>query len=433
MDAPAARQPGPQVRPRPVVVAPGHEPRVDRLEVVGDLGPAAPRRLRAQPRAQRRVGDRAGELGDEGRLVAGLEEQAAAAIVEGVLVDLQARGDGDGPRGGGAAQQAGRGREPLGGGDQDVGRAQQRVDVLLAGVGEAHPAAHGGAQRRRGRRAARGDDRRLPGQLGVERAQRAQEEAQGRALLLDVEQAHRRRRRRGPGRPPGRRRPARGRRRRPGRPAPRAAASPRSRPAGRRGGPAPGAPASAPPGRRRAARAARGSHRRSARASGAARRSTRSARRGRGRGTGRARRARRGPRACGPRRSASRRPRGATGRAGSESQRLADGQDPEPPRRPRAARKRPSPPARTARRPSRTSAEDDEGATTATRCPRPASSPATARDVPVDLVAGLPRVRRDLGDRQAPGAAHRGQDRPTHDERPASAGRSARRRWRRGR
>ena len=100
----------------PGVVALATSPRVDRLEVVGDLGPAAPRRLGAQPRAQRAVGDRAPELGDERRLVPGLEQQAAAAVVERVLVDLQAGGDGHRARGGRArAGGPGAARAPRGG------------------------------------------------------------------------------------------------------------------------------------------------------------------------------------------------------------------------------------------------------------------------------------------------------------------------------
>ena len=326
------------------------------------------------------VGDRAAELGDERRLVAGLEEQAAAAVVERVLVDLQPRGDGHRPRGGGAAQQAGRGREPLRGGDEHVGRAQERVDVLLAGVGEAHPAAHGGAQRRRGRRSARGDDRRLPGQVGVERgAGRAGRGAGPRAPPRRRAGA-RRRRRRGPGRPPGRRRPARGRRSAPGRRAPRAVASPRSRPGGRRGAPGRGGPASARPGRRRAARAARGSRRRSARASGAARRSTTLGAKGSWtwqRSSASCSKRASSVRATSigiarpPARPPARRPSG-----GSASP-TARTRNPPAPSSPED-RNRPSPPARTARRPSRTSAADDEGATTATRCPRPTSSRATA-------------------------------------------------------
>ena len=422
-------------RPRPVVVAPGRQPGVDRLEVVGDLGPAAPRRLR---RAGARAGRRRRRRGRAGRRASprrGARRAGRRGRSQRVLVDLQPRRRrAPRPRRRRGAAGRARARAPSRGGDE---RRRPRPSSASTS------SSPGSAKRTRPRTAARSgvedDGPRAEttvasqGSVGVEPAQGAQEEAQGRALLLDVEQAHdavvgaARAALRGRG---GRREdvvaPREGALHEPSR---RRVVGQR----GRRGAPGRGAPASARPGRRRAARAARGSRRRSARASGAARRSTTLG--AKGSWTWQTSSA-----SCSKRASSVRatsigiagraRAAGRAGRAAAPRRRPGPGTPASsPPGGPEeAVPARADGPATLAHERRGRRGRDDRDAV-----PAAGELAGDRRDVPVGLVAGLPRVRRDLGDRQAPGAAHRRQHRPTNDERPASAGRSARRRWRRGR
>jgi hypothetical protein len=130
-------------------------------------------------RAQRGVGDQARELGGEGVDVVGLEQQPGA-IAQRVLVHAQPRGDRHRAGGLRARDQPGRRGDPVGRGDEDV-RAGERLDRV---VDEAHAVADIGAQRDRRRRPALGVHDRLPREPGVQAPQRAQEHAQGAALLL---------------------------------------------------------------------------------------------------------------------------------------------------------------------------------------------------------------------------------------------------------
>ena len=134
--------------------------------------------------AQRRVADEARELGGEHVDVARLEEQAALALADELLVDRQPRRDGDDP-GADRGEQDMRCRgSAVGGRDDDVRGAQHAREPGAAAAQDAHARPHVRAQRRDGRGAAVGQERDPPRQRRVQAAQRAQREAQRTALLL---------------------------------------------------------------------------------------------------------------------------------------------------------------------------------------------------------------------------------------------------------
>ena len=85
----ARREPASNRRLAGGVVAPRGDPRVDLLELVGDLAPAPPSAAEAaaQPPAQARLGDQPPELAGERDRVAGREQQPALAVAGQLLVD----------------------------------------------------------------------------------------------------------------------------------------------------------------------------------------------------------------------------------------------------------------------------------------------------------------------------------------------------------
>ena len=159
-------------------VAPGDEPAVERLELVGHGRPRPGRGGRRRWRVER-----ADDLGGERVGVARLEQPPARALVEDLLVHGQPRRDDRDPGAAGALEQAGLRRRPVRRGDEDAGPGQQRVLAQLVGGGEAHALAQLRAQRGRRGRPAAAEHRHAPGPAGRQAPQRPQEHAQRRALL----------------------------------------------------------------------------------------------------------------------------------------------------------------------------------------------------------------------------------------------------------
>jgi hypothetical protein len=174
-----------------LVMTTGQDACVDLLELVGHGAPRARPHRRLQPLAQPRVADRAGELGGERDLVAGLEEQTRLAVAQDLLVDGQAGADRHRSCAERPQHDAGGGGCAVRGGHQQVRAGQRLVLAHLLRGREAHALADRRAQRRGGRRAAVADDERVPALDVLQVAQGAQEAPQRRALLvLDVDQAH---------------------------------------------------------------------------------------------------------------------------------------------------------------------------------------------------------------------------------------------------
>ena len=114
----------------PVVPAAG-DARVDVLEVVGDRAPRPRRGRRAQPLAQRRVGDEVREPGGQRVGVADLEHDAALAVARDLLVDRQAADERDRPRRLRAPHESRLRRGAVGRGDEDVGAGEERRLVAV--------------------------------------------------------------------------------------------------------------------------------------------------------------------------------------------------------------------------------------------------------------------------------------------------------------
>jgi hypothetical protein len=168
---------------RAPVVAAGGNTAVERVDLVGDHVPRAGRPGGAVASEQVGLLEHAGELGHEDLEVAGLEEQAALAVVEQLLVQRQAGRDRNRLRRDRALQQR-RGRVDAGGGeDHDVGVVEH---VGLVAGAEAHALGQVAAQQRL-RAPLLGDQRGPPRRGHRQPAQRAQEQALGRPLLVGDE------------------------------------------------------------------------------------------------------------------------------------------------------------------------------------------------------------------------------------------------------
>ena len=135
--------------------------------------------------AQRRVADEARELGGEDVDVARLEEQAALALADELLVDRQPRRDaGRRRRRSRRAGHAGAGAAPSEAAMTTSAELSTPASPAPPRPSDADARPHVRAQRRDGRGAAVGQERDPPRQRRVEAAQRAQREAQRTALLL---------------------------------------------------------------------------------------------------------------------------------------------------------------------------------------------------------------------------------------------------------
>ena len=126
-----------QDRVRRLVVAAGHQLRVDVLVLVRDAAPgelgAQRRTRRAQALAQLGFTDEALELRGEHVDVTGFEQQARARLVEQFLVGAETGRDGNGPGAESAHDKAGSRRLPVGGRDDDVRTRQDLVLTRLTG------------------------------------------------------------------------------------------------------------------------------------------------------------------------------------------------------------------------------------------------------------------------------------------------------------
>ncbi len=136
---------------------------------------------------QLRLGHEALELRGERLRVAGLEQQPEIALAEHLLVDRETRGERDGAGGDPLLKQhRGRG-DARGRRAQDVRTGEQRLERLAPWPRQAHAVTQRPGQPRGRVGGAGRPDRGAPGQLQRHATQTAQEEAQGRALLLGDE------------------------------------------------------------------------------------------------------------------------------------------------------------------------------------------------------------------------------------------------------
>ena len=170
---------------------------VDGLELVGDArrSPAAraalapPRRSARAQRARRRPGARAGRRGLD---VARLEQQAALALADELLVDRQPRRERHGAGGDARAAAApGAGAAPSEARDDDVGGAQHALEPAPSRPGKRTRSRSVGAQRRRRRGPAVGQTRASHGSaVSRRRSARRNEPQRGALLLVDEDDAH---------------------------------------------------------------------------------------------------------------------------------------------------------------------------------------------------------------------------------------------------
>ncbi len=170
------------------VVAPRRDARVDLLQLARHATPGQPgahgRARLAERRAQRGVAHDPPERRRERVGVAHLEQEAALLVAGHLLVGGQPAGHRNDARADGPQHQARRRDGALGGRYQDVGAGQQIGLGPPSRLGEAHAPAQLLAQRGARRGPACAEDRRLPFQRRVHAPQRAHEEAQGGTLLL---------------------------------------------------------------------------------------------------------------------------------------------------------------------------------------------------------------------------------------------------------
>ena len=186
VDVPAAADPLACGRIAGRVVAPGRDSRIDLLHLIGRRRPI-PRRARgrrAQALRQPVVGREPLELAGQGDRIAGREQQPGLALPGELLVERQMRCDRDRARAEPRPDQPGATRGP-----PEATQTTSAAAISSSGVADLGPSTWT-RSRRRSRHphvAAVGQpDRRLPVERIPEPAQRAQEQAQRAALLLEA-------------------------------------------------------------------------------------------------------------------------------------------------------------------------------------------------------------------------------------------------------
>ena len=164
-------------------------PRVDPLELVGEVavGTRRPAAGRGHPLAQAVVADQPLDLPGQRDRVTGREAEAhLRPVVEQLLVGVDLGDDRDRAGGEGPEDQARRRARASGGRADDVGGADQLGDPRLAGAMHADPLAQRLVEPRRRNRGVLDQDVRLPVELEREAAQGAQEHPQRAALLASA-------------------------------------------------------------------------------------------------------------------------------------------------------------------------------------------------------------------------------------------------------